>query len=92
MFFDLFFPNPSAYLRRASTLLQEAQMARIEHQAAAEHHAALARMYAERVRRLEAEVYGTRPSAADDGPRTQSVDAAPLYSVDGKRGKVLPPP
>ena len=53
----LFQSNPSVHLRRALVLLQEAQMGRIEHQAAAEHHAALARMYAERARRLEAEIH-----------------------------------
>jgi len=56
MFFDLFQFGPNSPLKRAEALLQEAQMARIEHQAAAEHHDALAMMYAERVRRLEIEV------------------------------------
>jgi len=65
MTFDfLFRPNHTAYLRRAAALLEEAQMARIEHQAAAEHHSALARMYAERVRRLENELYRQPQSAA----------------------------
>ncbi|MGN8078365.1 hypothetical protein [Variovorax sp. 22077] len=91
MTFDfLFRPNHTAYLRRAAALLEEAQMARIEHQAAAEHHSALARMYAERVRRLENELYrqpqgaarGAGPSAEAGG----SPDERPqLYSLDGSR-------
>jgi hypothetical protein len=57
--FNIFQPNRNGHLRRIMTLLEEANLARIEHQAAAEHHGALARMYAERAKRLEREVYGT---------------------------------
>ena len=72
MTFDfLFRPSHTAYLKRASALLEEAQMARIEHQAAAEHHSALARMDAERVRRLGSQLY------RQDRPQ--------LYSLDGNR-------
>lgn len=45
--------NSSAYQRRVETMLRESRFAQLEHQAAAEHHEALARMYAERVNRLE---------------------------------------
>ena len=85
MTFDfLFRPSHTAYLKRASALLEEAQMARIEHQAAAEHHSALARMYAERVRRLESEL--CRPRAAEHGPADVLADDRPqLYSLDGTR-------
>jgi hypothetical protein len=89
MFFDLFGFGPNTYLKRASTLLQEAQMARIEHQAAAEHHSALARMYTERVKRLEAEVYRSRPIAEDEDPLSHPGELASLYSLDKKRGKAL---
>ena len=44
----------NTYTRRVQTLLREARFAQLEHTAAAEHHDALARMYAERVERLEA--------------------------------------
>lgn len=57
--FSFFQPNRNGHLRRIMTLLEEANLARIEHQAAAEHHGALARMYADRVKRLEREVYGS---------------------------------
>ena len=50
-FFNL---GSRAYARRAETMLQEARFAQLEHEAAAEHHGALAHMYAERVLRLEA--------------------------------------
>jgi len=86
MTFDfLFRPSHTAYLKRASALLEEAQMARIEHQAAAEHHSALARMYAERVRRLESELY-RQPRGTEPGPADVVADDRPqLYSLDGSR-------
>ena len=61
MFDSIFRPNAQAHLKRAEVMLHEANMARVEHQAAAEHHGALAQMYAERVSRLEREIYGSRP-------------------------------
>ena len=57
--FSFFQINRNSHLRRAMALLDEAHMARLEHQAAAEHHAALARMYGERAKRLEREIYGS---------------------------------
>lgn len=86
MTFDfLFRPSHTAYLKRASALLEEAQMARIEHQAAAEHHSALARMYAERVRRLECELY-RQPRSTELGPEDITTNERPqLYSLDGSR-------
>ena len=89
MTFDfLFRPNHTAYLRRAAALLEEAQMARIEHQAAAEHHSALARMYAERVRRLENELYRQPQGAAHGAGPSAEAGGSPgerpqLYSLDG---------
>lgn len=81
----LFRPAHAAYLRRAAALLEEAQMARIEHQAAAEHHGALARMYAERVMRLENELF-RGPRSADHAPADALLDDRPqLYSLDASR-------
>ena len=51
--FEFFNLGSRAYARRAETMLREARFAQLEHEAAAEHHAALARMYAERILRLE---------------------------------------
>ena len=51
--FDFFNQSSRAYAQRAQALLQEARFAQLEHEAAAEHHHALAKMYADRVRRLE---------------------------------------
>lgn len=51
------FFNPQAtYTRRAQRCMEDARMAALEHEAAAEHHGALARMYRERVVRLEREL------------------------------------
>ena len=52
--FDFFNQSSRAYAKRARTLLEEARLAQLEHEAAAEHHHALANMYGDRVRRLEA--------------------------------------
>jgi len=88
MTFDfLLRPSHTAYLRRAAALLEEAQMARIEHQAGAEHHSALARMYAERVRRLENELY-RQPRNVEHPPSDATVPAEErpqLYSLDANR-------
>lgn len=56
MAFDIFHSRPDAHIRKAQEYLQQAHVARIEHQTAAEHHAALAAMYAQRVTWLEREV------------------------------------
>ena len=92
MFFNLFSAHPSAHLKRAVLMLHEAQMARLEHEAAAEHHGALARMYAERVQRLEAEVY--RPQRVETEDKVVEPvgleKQAPLYSLDGNRRASLP--
>ena len=56
MRFDLFNTRADAHIRKAQEYLQQAHVARIEHQTAAEHHAALAAMYAQRVAWLEREV------------------------------------
>lgn len=97
MFFNLFSSQPSAHLKRAVLMLHEAQMARLEHEAAAEHHGALARMYADRVQRLEAEVF--RPQRVENDERAMepsvassasSEKQAPLYSLDGNRRASLP--
>jgi hypothetical protein len=52
--FDFFTLSSRAYARRTETMLREARFAQLEHEAAAEHHHALANMYADRVLRLEA--------------------------------------
>ena len=56
MRFDLFSTREDAHLRKAQEYLQAANVARIEHQVAAEHHSALATMYAHRAAWLEQEL------------------------------------
>lgn len=56
MRFRLFGPRTEAHIRRSLEYLEEANLAWVEHQAAAEHHAALAKMYAERIARIEDEI------------------------------------
>ena len=73
MRFDLFRTRADAHIRRAQEYLQQANIARIEHQMAAEHHAALAAMYAQRVVWLEREVSealtGSMPSLRSPAPK-----------------------
>lgn len=56
MRFDLFHTRVDAHIRKAQEYLQAANLARIEHQIAADHHLALASMYAQRVTWLEQEL------------------------------------
>jgi hypothetical protein len=58
MRFDIFQKSSDAHVRKAREYLQQANLARIEHQAAAEHHAALAAMYLQRAHWLEQELAG----------------------------------
>ncbi|MDM0014551.1 hypothetical protein QTH87_19065 [Variovorax sp. J22P168] len=87
--FSFFLPNRNGHLRRVMTLLEEAHLARIEHQAAAEHHGALARMYAERAKRLEREVYGAGHLPGDGGAahagHKQAEDKSVVYALDAGR-------
>ncbi|MDM0047158.1 hypothetical protein QTH91_21885 [Variovorax dokdonensis] len=91
--FNLFSRN--SHLRRAMALLEEAQMARLEHQAAAEHHAALARMYSDRAKRLEREIYGAshpgHHESVSNGPVTApgklAHDKPALYALDAARAE-----
>lgn len=81
--FSIFQPSRNGHLRRVMTLLEEAHMARIEHQAAAEHHGALARMYAERAKRLERELYGASAlPGAEGGAGHKSTDDKVVYALD----------
>ena len=56
MRFYLFERQADAHIRKSREFLEEANVRRVEHQAAAEHHNALAEMYASRIARIEAEI------------------------------------
>jgi hypothetical protein len=85
--FSLFQFNRNSHLRRAMALLEEAHMARLEHQAAAEHHAALARMYSDRAKRLEREIYGSGHQSLPETGAAAKVthDKPALYALDAAR-------
>ena len=70
MRFDIFQTRADAHLRKAREYLQQANIARIDHQTAAEHHAALAAMYAQRVVWLENELSAAEKGPASPPPRT----------------------
>ena len=56
MSFYLFERRADAHIRKSREYLEDANMKRVEHQAAAEHHNALTKMYAERIDRIESEI------------------------------------
>jgi hypothetical protein len=87
LMFSFFQHNRNGHIRRVITLLEEAHLARIEHQAAAEHHGALARMYAERAKRLEREVYGAaHPPLGEGGASNKGTDEKHVvYALDASR-------
>jgi hypothetical protein len=83
--FSFFQPSRNGHLRRVMALLEEAHLARIEHQAAAEHHGALARMYSERAKRLERELYGSAQIPLGDTSAKGQDEKAVLYALDPSR-------
>ncbi|MFI5445593.1 hypothetical protein [Polaromonas sp. UC242_47] len=81
MRFDLFHTRVDAHIRKAQEYLQQANIARLEHQIAADHHSALASMYAQRVAWLEQEL---SDSVSRFGPSLRGIVSTP---ADGaKRG------
>ena len=84
--FEFFSLGAKAYLRRAETMLREARFAQLEHEAAAEHHYALACMYAERVARLEGR--RSEHSSAAQSATTPPPPAAAM--VEGQRSERPP--
>ena len=76
--FKRFFDPATIYARRAQRSMDEARMAALEHESAAEHHAALARMYRERVARLQAELepqQAQTPLVLDPGGQVARITA-----------------
>lgn len=86
MRFHLFEPRAEAHIRKSLEYLAEANLAWVEHQAAAEHHTALAKMYAERIARIEMQITNTQqprsmltrqpgeePRIDDERPKADSV-------------------
>lgn len=89
MFLDYLFSGSKQHVRRAVTLLDEANMARLEHKAAAEHHAALAKMYTERARRLEREIQQSGFASVNDSglPEDALLEQPALYALSNRTGK-----
>ena len=94
MKFHLFEPRTEAHVRKSLGYLEEAKLAWVEHQAAAEHHAALAKMDAERIARIEEEIKNAQPPRSVaarqppedtrdelDRPRTESVVVYPARNT-----------
>lgn len=84
MQFDIFQSRADAHIRKAREYLQQANLARIEHQIAADHHAALANMYKQRATWLEEEISSSdsacRP-AHRALPSVQSSEPSGLQAV-----------
>lgn len=72
MRFYLFERQADAHIRKSREFLEEAHLRRVEHQAAAEHHSALAQMYAQRIARIQTEISDTfqvHPTHPTSGPQ-----------------------
>lgn len=79
MRFHLFERPFDAHIRKSREYLEQAHVGRVEHQAAAEHHSALARMYTERIARIEMEI--------SDALRHHSAVTAPAEAVRDDEGR-----
>jgi hypothetical protein len=62
--FKRFFDADTVYLRRARRCLDDARMAALEHETAAEYHAALGAMYRDRAQRMERDMAAPQPEAS----------------------------
>ncbi|NDP39748.1 MAG: hypothetical protein GZ093_13510 [Rhodoferax sp.] len=71
MRFYLFEGQTDAHIRKSREYLEEARVRRVEHQAAAEHHSALAKMYEERIARIEAEISEAFQLRSNSGERCE---------------------
>jgi hypothetical protein len=84
MRFHLFGQNFEPHVRKSLEYLKDAKLALVEHQAAAEHHGALAKMYATRITRIEAELQNAAlpPSLVTDQRLEQLGSSAELLNAD----------
>ena len=70
-----FFKLPSErHLHKSREYLEDAKVKRVEHQAAAEHHGALAQLYAERITRIETEISQALQARAPSSPPSLDAD------------------
>ena len=86
MNFSFFKPSMDRHLLKSQEYLEEAQIKRVEHQAAAEHHGALTQLYAERIVRIEAEIKLALQARAVSSPPAVAND---IESVLPKSDSVL---
>lgn len=72
MRFYLFERQDAVHIRKSREYLEEAHVRRVEHEAAAEHHSALSKMYAERIARIEAEIGDACEARSNIAPPVES--------------------
>ncbi|CAM3606224.1 hypothetical protein [Polaromonas hydrogenivorans] len=75
MRFYLFEPQADRHIRKSREYLEEANLKRVEHQVAAEHHKALTAMYAERISRIEAEISAALQASSKSSQPVQAADS-----------------
>lgn len=73
MRFYLFEPRVDTYIRKSREYLEDAKVRRVEHQVATEHHSALAKMYTERISRIEAEISEALQVHSSNGQTVEAV-------------------
>lgn len=91
MMFRLFDRQLDPHVRKSLELLKEANLAHVEHRAAAEHHTALAEMYAARIARIEVDMgNGVLPRSLLT-PQRQEQSADEGECVKGEAVGAYPP-
>lgn len=85
MRFYLFERQSDEHTRKSRDYLEEAHVRRVEHQAAAEHHGALAKMYENRITRIQAEMNAEFQARANNAP----MEALPNESLRLKSDSVV---
>jgi hypothetical protein len=83
------FDADTIYLRRAQRCLDDARMSALEHETAAEYHAALGKMYRERVLRMERELTATPEPSVILNPSSLPPRISALRRNDGVAGQAF---
>ena len=83
MMFSFFEPPADKHLRKSREYLEDAKLKRVEHQAAAEHHQALATLYTRRIGRIESEISQALQAASSAPPPDLPADGGSVITASG---------
>ena len=74
MKFSFFEPLGDRHLRKSHDYLADTKLERAEHEAAAERHAAMTELYAERISRIEAQIKNAWQAPSNPGQAMAAAD------------------